>query len=220
MEENEKKDLEETVEKIINRNEEKKRASMRKDPGTPIKEKHLVKKASSPEKKKKHVGTAILVIIIAGLLTYMAWCEYGPLPEVEPEIVIVYPANVVLASFDDGYDGFPIPLNIPGRPITTIDDYAGVTFKLKNTGDEVAVDVSCFIKCCDQDGAILFAQMFTFDDIGPGSSSGSIFPGQVSIPATGYYKVPISDETVYVTHNIEIQWSPQGVNTYTKLTEV
>jgi len=94
MDENDKKDLEEAVEKIITKNEERKRASMSKSPEViPIEKKHLAKKASSPEKKKMG-STILLVVIIAGLLTYMAWDEYGP--EVEPEIVIVYPANVVL----------------------------------------------------------------------------------------------------------------------------
>lgn len=213
-----KKNLEEAVEKVLKEREEKIRASMRTSPDIkviPIKEEHLVKK-TPPEKKKpmsgRRAGTALfvlLIVIITSLLIYMAWDKYGP--EVEPEIVIVYPANVVLDSFNDG---LVFPLTIIGQPVTIINDYdyVSVSFQLKNTGDEVAVDVSCFIKCCDQDGMILFAQMFTFDDIEPD------MPGK--IPHMRLYKVPISDEVIYVTHDIDVRWSPQGVNTYMKLTEM
>ena len=134
---------------------------------------------------------------------------------VEHETVIVYPANVVLDSFEDN---LVLHLTIPGQLITIhLANYVSVTFQLNNTGDEVARDVSCFIKCCDQNGTILFAQLFTFGDIGS-HMTGKI-PASSSAFTFGSYHVPISNETMYVTHSIEVRWSPQGTNTYMKLTE-
>lgn len=151
------------------------------------------------KKKMKHVDTAILLIVIVGLI---AWMSLPSILETEEEPVIVHPANVVLDSFED-----VLVIHLDGGY-----DYVSVTFQLENTGDEVAMDVSCFIKCCDQNGTILFAQLFTFGNIGPDVIG--------KIPAMVSYKVPLSDEVMYVTHNIDVRWSPQGTNTYVRLTEV
>lgn len=212
MDEHEKKSLEDAVEKIIEEREEKKRQSMRTPP---IEKKDAVKEAPTPEKKKnkmKRVDVALLIIVIAGVLIWVAWPS---IMTEEVETTIVYPANVVLDSFDDGSNGYttlkwvypvhPLPL-----VVQPVDDYVDVSFELKNTGDEVAKDVSCFIKCCDQNGTILFAQLFTFDNIRPS------MPG--NLPYMRSYRVPISNETLYVIHNIDIRWSPQGANTYTEIT--
>jgi len=159
------------------------------------------------KKKMKHIDTAILLIVIVGLIAWMALPSI--IPE-EVEKVIVYPANVQLSDFNDGV---VLPITMIGQPITTQSaSYVRVTFQLKNTGDEHAMDVLCFIECCDQNGTILFAQLFAFGDLGPDA------PGK--IPATVSYDVPIVDETLYVIHNIDVRWSPQGTNTYVRLTEV
>jgi len=224
MDENDKKDLEEAVEKVINEREERKKALMGKPPA-PTKKKNLVKEASSPVKKNKFNRTVLIcLIVIVGLLALMVWLTITPSIMQEETEVIVYPANVVLDSFDDrvfraALYVAPIGNDPWWHPVTGIVDpinYVSVTFELKNTGDEVASDVSCFIKCCDQNGAILFAQLFTFGDIEP-DRVGNI---PSFIPVSYSYRVPISDETLYVTHSIDVQWSPQGVNTYMQLTEV
>lgn len=203
-----KKDLEEAVEKVLNlEHEERKRELM----GThPPEKKDSVKEATQPEKKKnkmKHVDVALLIIVIAGLLIWMAWPSIVP---EEPEIIIVHPANVVLASFDDSLILSMKRICNSGDPSGQTNGKGPVAFQLKNTGDEVAMVVSCFIKCCDQNGTILFAQLFTFDDLGPNNT------------VSGAYDVPVvhPPETLYIAHSIEVRWSPQGVNTYMKLTGV
>ena len=217
MDEYDKKDLEDAVEKVLNEREEKKRQSMRTQP---TEKKDLVKEAPQPERKKnkmKRVDVALLIIVIAGVLIWVAWPSIMP---GEVETTIVYPANVVLDSFDDGSNkhtiggGWLYPGGGWGLPLEVqpINEYVSVSFELKNTGDEVAKDVSCFIKCCDQNGTILFAQLFTFDNIGPD------MPG--NLPYMRSYRVPISNETLYVIHNIDIRWSPQGTNTYTEITVI
>lgn len=122
---------------------------------------------------------------------------------------IVYPANVMLDSFEDV---FVIHFTRPGDGPIIIHpcNYVSVTFQLKNTGGEVATDVSCFIKCCDQNGMILFAQIFTFDDLDPNGTASDEYRINICEP----------DEVMYVTHSVDVRWSPQGINTYMKLTEV
>ena len=208
MDEHDKKDLEEAVEEAIKKHEEKRKGI------------HSMEKAPKIEKKNKmkHIDAILMLGIVAVLLVWGFWPVLMP-GEVEQGIVIMYPANVVLDSFEDS---LILPMETlhmsdgddDGWPLVEIDThkcaYVNVIFQLNNTGDEIAKDVSCFVKCCDQNGTILFSQLFTFDDLGPNST------------ASGEYKVYIwdLDEAMYVTHNIEVRWSPQGVNTYVKLTEM
>lgn len=219
------KELEDVVEKIIKRREKRKEEyAIDEHTGTfpggeRAEPKDLAaKEAPTPEKKKnkmKHVDLILALIVIAGLLIWTAWPSI--MPE-EVETTIVYPANVVLDSFDDGSNGpytfkWLYPLGLPLEVIEFYPNYVNVSFQLRNTGDEVAKDVSCFIKCCDQNGTILFAQLFTFDDIGPDAQ------GKINLPRMRSYRVPVSNETSYVTHNIEVRWL-YGMNTYEKLTMI
>ena len=203
MDEHDKKDLEEAVEEAIKKHEEKRKGI------------HSMEKAPKIEKKNKmkHIDMIILLGIVAVLLVWGFWPVLMP-GEVEQGVVIVYPANVVLDSFDDKVFGAAlsvIPIDNPWGLHVTV-RYVDVSFELNNTGDEIAKDVSCFIKCCDQNGTILFAQLFMFNDIEPYAVG--------KIPASRTYHVPVSDEVIYVTHSINVQWSPQGGNMYTKLTEL
>ena len=142
------KDFKEAVEKVINEREERKKASMGKfQSSIPIEKKNLVKETPSLVKKNKgkHVKAVLVIIIIAVFLTWMFW----PSIMMEEELIIVYPANVVLASFYDGDNTFDGGYLWSGMEVEIQPGYVCVSFELKNTGDEDAMDVSCFIRCCD-----------------------------------------------------------------------
>jgi len=158
-------------------------------------EKQSQKRPDEKPKVKKKDGVTILAVIALACLVLFAGND--PLvnltpEETQPEEYIPVAANIELYKFSD----------------LATNESVNVELWLINIGDEIATDISAFVRVRDKNGSVLFSEDISL----------TILTLRVNETCSGIYTV-VFDNTTEINHTIEIVWS-EGRNSYTKTTKL
>jgi len=155
---------------------------------------------TNTQTKKKSVTKVIVgwiaVFLVIGLAFYLIVYYEGPYPwEKPPE---VESANVELYRFSD-LTGWNNETN----------ETLNVEIWLKNTGEEIAREISLFIRVRDQNGNIKYMDLpdITWELLGENETCSAI------------YIIDYEPGDTYVEHTIEVRWNT-GMNSYLKETKL
>jgi len=149
----------------------------------------------SGEKVKPRKKDAITILAVVGLACLVLFAGNDPLidlspEEAPPEEEITISANIELYKFSD----------------LATNKSVNVELWVINIGDEIATNITVFVRAKDNNGSVLFSNTISLTSL----------VLRANETCSGTYMVSF-DNTTSITHTIELSWD-EGRNSYTKTT--